>query len=378
MAYDEDIFTRFARELSSKFIDGIDDPNLIPTMIPPKFGEDGYESLPAEPGPSLLDGIKNVGEMAANFAPYGIGDMLSVKDAAEQFGEGNYGWSALSALGALPGIPSLGIFAGKMAKTADLEKLAQAEKLVAEGADASKYVGDTGWFKAPWDDQWRFKVSDEGFDVWPNGDSGKSAYQEGLKGLYLKHPGLREAYPDLDRDLRFRTHPAEGATSAGEYSYPKTDRRSHFIDIYSKNQEVANGSAIHELQHAVQHIEGFGKGGSPEGVTSTVYDAIDKINDELGLARKDLLQSSDRGWADAMAKVSTLDEQKDALLGMLKKPIKTYKRLGGEVEARLAQKELTNPSTNPFDNLDVPMEEIIPNSDYDYSSLIKTLLSRRE
>jgi hypothetical protein len=145
-------------------------------------------------------------------------------------------------------------------------------------------------------------------------------------------------------------------------------------------------TAAHELQHAVQDIEGFGKGGSAYGISHGLYS--EKLKAEMGIARiNKLLRLSDPVTSLALM------EERAALLNRLQKiqegaptlnaatgpnlymkAESMYPKLAGEVEARLVQKRLNNPSLNPLDDLDTPIEDILRNPDYSYSSLIQALL----
>jgi hypothetical protein len=53
----------------------------------------------------------------------------------------------------------LGIFGGRLAKTADLEALARAQQMEAAGGLKHSIYDATGWFKSP-DNQWRFEIPD--------------------------------------------------------------------------------------------------------------------------------------------------------------------------------------------------------------------------
>ena len=50
------------------------------------------------------------------------------------------------------------------------------------------------------------------------------------------------------------------------------------IHIYANSRENAKNSLFHEIQHAIQEIEGFAKGGSPKSVAfSDFYNPIGKL-----------------------------------------------------------------------------------------------------
>jgi hypothetical protein len=351
----------FAKSKAEDILSVLDEPNLIPTL----FGE--------SPKPSLLDMGLGAAELAANLYPSPVSDALSAKDAVEQFSEGDYGWGALSALGAMPLIPNLGIFAGKLAKTADLDALAKAERAVAEGWDDKSIRESTGWFRYPGDDEWRFEIPDTKLKVddWYK-------YRPTTAGNAIYHPKLFEAYPQLKDSGVFI-----GDIKGAKGSYDPTTKN---IEIAVNDLDEMRSTAAHELQHAVQDIEGFGKGGSAYGISHGLYS--EKLKAEMGIARiNKLLRLSDPVTSLALM------EERAALLNRLQKiqegaptlnaatgpnlymkAESMYPKLAGEVEARLVQKRLNNPSLNPLDDLDTPIEDILRNPDYSYSSLIQALL----
>lgn len=65
--------------------------------------------------------------------------------------------------GSIVGKPagSVGIFAGRNAKTADLPALARAKRADQRGASREDVWQENGWFKGP-DDKWRFEIDDSG------------------------------------------------------------------------------------------------------------------------------------------------------------------------------------------------------------------------
>lgn len=69
-----------------------------------------------------------------------------------------YGGNALNPLAKIPA-GSVGMFAGRRAKTADLNALAKAEELASSGASRDAIWNETGWFQGP-DKQWRFEIDD--------------------------------------------------------------------------------------------------------------------------------------------------------------------------------------------------------------------------
>lgn len=97
-----------------------------------------------------------------------------------------------------------GMFAGKEAKTADLKKLAQAEKMAERGHSREEIWDQTGWFRWMRDGEpvspWKFEISDLGsaaiFNPRVQTPTGriKAAAKPVISDL-LKHPELYKAFP---------------------------------------------------------------------------------------------------------------------------------------------------------------------------------------
>lgn len=91
---------------------------------------------------------------------------------------------------------------------------------------------------------------------------GKAGYLGSRARLAMEHPELFEAYPDLGQDVIVRRNQSLGADTRGRFR--AEDNR---VDIGSslRGKPVEETStALHELQHAVQELEGFPRGGNPD------------------------------------------------------------------------------------------------------------------
>jgi hypothetical protein len=249
--------------------------------------------------------------------------------------------NALAALGL--GMADTGaakaIFAGIGAKTADKAALAQAEKMAAKGADPKAIWRDTGWFKGG-DGKWRFEIDDSGLAV----DYGKldDVPRTAMMG------DLPRAHSVIAHDQLYNAYPHVGATWVGKQSEPGasftnlTNRGPVFkghVSLSTDRPTQLNSLAGHELQHAVQDIEGFSAGGSPE---------------MAGLA-----DEAKRIYNEALPQFSGTPEQ---LMQMAR--MNAYRRLAGEVEARAVQKRLgMTPEQRrevfPLDSYDVPVKSLI-------------------
>jgi len=158
-------------------------------------------------------------------------------------------------------------YAGVRATTANQPLLQQAKQRVESGEDAETVRKETGWFKG-FDNRWRFEIDDSDFSF--NADwiqqqpETLNRIQTQLEQI-VSHPQLFSDYPQLqginvNLTINPNIHDAGG-------SYGRNDQR---INIRAHTYEDAKKTLIHELQHAVQAIEGH----SP-GASSSLYDEDD-------------------------------------------------------------------------------------------------------
>ena len=196
-------------------------------------------------------------------------------------------------------------FAGERAETADLEKLQAAQEMEKQGIDAERIRQETGWFRGM-DNKWRFEIDDSKAKYEAAGDvqfrEDHPSYDEFriLLDKLLNDPeGLTK-----DDEKRLRTFDAtwggemtrlservkRGNATLGDIfrhdelfrSYPELKGvRVEFanLPIGMRGELVARSGLIrldnslrmnpvptllHEIQHAIQHIEEFSTGASPE------------------------------------------------------------------------------------------------------------------
>lgn len=236
------------------------------------------------------------------------GEPVTYGDAFETAGMAQLGGAAMPAPRG-----SLRTFAGRNAANADLDGLARAQRLAADGADRGSIWNDTGWFQGV-DGQWRWEIDDSGFRVAENAMNRVNAdgtYGSNF-GSIFPHREVLGAYADSnpfwgDVDLSLSTSPR------GQY-LGDTDA----IRVFADSPEDFRSIGLHEIQHAVQSREGFVRGSSP-----TL---------ELALSRNP----------------TSYDEAYDA-----------YRRAAGEVEARNVQTRANftpdqRRATPPWETMDVP------------------------
>ena len=184
-----------------------------------------------------------------------------------------------------------------------LDNLSVARRMEKAKKDAKTIKMATGWERGS-DGKWRYETGDAKIKdtIELDGKTFKR-YEEdmlwtsGKFGDVVDAPELFKAYPEL-RDVRIETDAVlNDMPSNGEYN-PRTNT----ITIHSDDLKYQNSILNHEIQHAIQHIEGFETGGSAENVRERIQQVIDNSSDEVGYARERL-----REWADLNAMAAMLD-----------------------------------------------------------------------
>ena len=184
-----------------------------------------------------------------------------------------------------------------------LDNLSVARRMEKAKKDAKTIKMATGWERGS-DSKWRYETGDAKIKdtIELDGKTFKR-YEEdmlwtsGKFGDVVDAPELFKAYPEL-RDVRIETDAVlNDMPSNGEYN-PRTNT----ITIHSDDLKYQNSILNHEIQHAIQHIEGFETGGSAENVRERIQQIIDNSSDEVGYARERL-----REWADLNAMAAMLD-----------------------------------------------------------------------
>jgi len=158
-----------------------------------------------------------------------------------------------------------GIFGGKMAATADLKALNEAQQMAAAGIHPEDIWQSTGWFQHPADSKWRFEIPDNRSVLQYQAGNPRSLDRSILAGPapeMLRHPDLYKAYPEL-RHVRMESRHDTGLTT-GAGSFDPNIGHLGGIDIAAPDLYNGRSVALHELQHAIQNIEGFHPGTSEE------------------------------------------------------------------------------------------------------------------
>lgn len=196
---------------------------------------------------------------------------------------------------------------GVNAKTAEVGRLADAERMEQGGADSETVRRETGWYRG-YDGKWRFEIDDSKMRFINHREESRRTWK--LDEL-IRHDALFAAYPEL-RNYTVLNFAFEDGIN-GVFS-PGLNRI-----MLNPNLDRAGKRAalIHEIQHAIQVIEGFAAGSS----TDYWQDAF--VTDEEKRTERHLLELSrkNRLLEEDMYRLleDTPDARRDALRATLVK-----------------------------------------------------------
>lgn len=275
---------------------------------------------------------------------------------------------------AVPVKGGIGLFGGKLAATADTTALKEAERLINKGVYEGDVKKTTGWFKDV-DDMMKFEISD---DLAKLADNLKPEINYKL-GDILEHPDLYKAYPDLKNvDVKF-------VDTIGERTAGEQQGNTILLNANLINNPKAKTILLHEIQHNIQDIENFARGGSPEQFTkaSRIVDNYiyannlrkriesfpgNSWNEKESLFRSKFLEAESGDILDLPTFKRSLDLAHEIYrnptiakkMDLMVKPYKDvsypieyemYRRLAGEVEARNTS---TRMNFTPEQRRDIP------------------------
>lgn len=265
--------------------------------------------------------------------------------------------------------------AGERANTAMISRLQKAESMEREAASSKEIWEETGWMRGP-DHKWRFEIPDNLDKI----NFPKDSEPHTLGEIY-DNPALYEAYPELaQKTVRMEdTKSGKDKRTRGAYGYVAEDG-SIVIDN-SIPADEAKTALVHEIQHSIQAIEGFSRGGNKEMAKKYISDTIDhltmdlmdiefkdpKAKEYMDLAEKITDSFDENDIMGSLGKIKELKERRKKLLESLpegeRKELSTierdinlledamkqddyaaYRRLGGEAEAFMTEDRARNPS----------------------------------
>lgn len=257
-------------------------------------------------------------------------------------------------------------------RTARMDFLSVARKMEEEKKDAKAIKIATGWERGA-DGKWRFEIPDFHFnyekwkdnnkeilDSMDNKDyrnvmryekefyedlspirkknfdelrsrTGYKIKQELTLGDVLEGKGadtLFKYYPEL-RDVKFKFSNLGYATVG---SYDSKTKTIEVNDALLYSPQKAERNLQHEVQHVIQHLEGFAKGGNQYQVRGEVKKRFDEVTKQIKQLRAE-------GKED---EAKALIEKNRSLFNAYTKndDYNSYKSLAGEVEARNVQERM--------------------------------------
>jgi len=146
------------------------------------------------------------------------------------------------------------------------------------------------------------------------------------------HPEIYKSYPQLgDIEIEFI---AKGNKATASYN-PTTN----VIKLNEKlSPKEARSSMLHEMQHAIQEIEGFNKGADANKIIGASVKHYDDLMGEIGDLNAQMSKAVGTPEYDyLMDRRANLTKKLQALGDPLVEGSKIYKNYGGEAEARLTQ-----------------------------------------
>lgn len=219
-------------------------------------------------------------------------------------------------------------------QTIRMDNLDVAKQMEEEKKDAKIIKMATGWEKGV-DGKWRYEMPDvkikDTIDV-GGGNIVKRfdddmLWNDGNLSDVIDAPGLFEAYPQL-KNVRIDTDAImNDMPSNGDYN-----AKTNTITIHADELKYMNSILNHEIQHAIQHIEGFARGGSPRLIRGEVKKKFNEVT-------KQIMQLRAEGKED---EAKALVEKNRGLYNAYQKndDYNSYKSLAGEVEARNVQSRM--------------------------------------
>ena len=219
-------------------------------------------------------------------------------------------------------------------RTFRMDNLSVARKMEEKKKDAKAIKMATGWERGA-DGKWRYEMPDakikDTMDV--GGGHIVKRYEDdmlwngGKLFDVIDAPELFKAYPQL-KGVRIDTDAImNDMPSHGEY-----DSKTNTITIHADELKYMNDILNHEIQHAIQGIEGFAKGGSPRLVRGEVKKRFDEVTKQIKQLRAEGKEDEAKALIEKNRGLYNAYTNND--------DFNSYKSLAGEVEARNVQERM--------------------------------------
>lgn len=213
-------------------------------------------------------------------------------------------------------------------QTIRMDNLDVAKQMEEAKKDAKAIKLATGWERGA-DGKWRYEMPDAKIKDMKDIGGGNIVkrfdddmlWNGGKLADAIDAPGLIEAYPQL-KDVRIDTDAImNDMPSNGEYN-----AKTNTITIHADELKYMNSILNHEIQHAIQHIEGFAKGGSPRLVRGEVKKKFNEVTKQIRQLRAEGKEDEAKALVEKNRGLYHAYQRND--------DYNSYKSLAGEAEAR--------------------------------------------
>lgn len=219
-------------------------------------------------------------------------------------------------------------------RTFRMDNLSVARKMEEEKKDDKAIKMATGWERGA-DGKWRYEMPDamikDTMDV--GGGHIVKRYEDnmlwngGKLSNVIDAPELFKAYPQL-KDVRIETDAImNDMPSNGEYN-----AKTNTITIHADELKYMNSILNHEIQHAIQSIEGFDRGGSPRLVRGEIKKRLAEVTKQIRQLRAEGKEDEAKAIVEKNRGLYNAYQAND--------DYNSYKSLAGEVEARNVQERM--------------------------------------
>lgn len=220
-------------------------------------------------------------------------------------------------------------------RTFRMDNLSVAKDMEKNKKKAKAIKAATGWERGA-DGKWRYEMPDVVLrdpKEWVNKKTMTlSDIVEKPNDLFKEYPELFDAYPKL-KDVKIQ----KGREKMGGSYYDNTitlnlggirEAIKYDLDIHYKiATRLLKRTLVHEVQHYIQHEEGFANGGSEQFVRDAIKDEFEKVIKQIRGLRAEGKEDEAKALAERnKALYNAYANEKDSY--------KNYKSLSGEVEAR--------------------------------------------
>lgn len=219
-------------------------------------------------------------------------------------------------------------------RTFRMDNLSVAKDMEKNKKKAKAIKMATGWERGA-DGKWRYEMPDAKIKDMKDIGGGHivKRYEDdmlwngGKLSDVIDAPELFKAYPHL-KDVRIETDAImNDMPSNGEYN-----AKTNTITIHADELKYMNSILNHEIQHAIQSIEGFDRGGSPRLVRGEIKKRLAEVTKQIRQLRAEGKEDEAKAIVEKNRGLYNAYQAND--------DYNSYKSLAGEVEARNVQERM--------------------------------------